>query len=357
MSKGGDASPSNDATFAARNFPCRVDGSEAANADVSASLEETVCCLQDMRRDYVMTQSFREFTDGLDLVAANDVCDSTAGSDQLVNADHEVVGAGTSFVDSSCALFANDIRVDPVSDDGERFKVRVTIPDVELYKISKSLNPNGELTDSREIFIGLLDMVPTGTRVVDSSSQQISIVLTRTQYGTFATYGEQNIDYDFISFLNALLTSASRRSVSGDQYYAEISFVYDDRLQPANATGAVVVDTVNVKIDGDDMTPCSGEPAELEPGFAAVIGQTCGPKDLPWDEVCPQVSIPDDHFGRLYIPLPDDLDADVIHIEFDLWFTDAGGRSDKMKLAMDLVVEDFVTWCDAGDGSVDLTEK
>lgn len=37
--------------------------------------------------------------------------------------------------------------------------------------------------DAREIFIGLFDMLPTGTRVLDSAHQQISVVLTRTQYG------------------------------------------------------------------------------------------------------------------------------------------------------------------------------
>eukprot|EP00961_Rhodomonas_salina_P277734 3753086-Rhodomonas_salina.1 len=72
----------------------------------------------------------------------------------------------------------------------------------------------------------------------------MSIVLTRSQYGTFAAYGEQNIDHDFISFLNARAhkvisqteESITRRDLVNDQYYAEISFVYDHRLQPVNAT-------------------------------------------------------------------------------------------------------------------------
>eukprot|EP00961_Rhodomonas_salina_P180918 2441847-Rhodomonas_salina.1 len=133
----------------------------------------------------------------------------------LVNADLDVVGEeGTVMVDTDGNSYANAITVDPVphpdaasrrnheSYTGKQ-RARITIPNAELYKISKSrADPEGALTDSRELFVGLLDLLPTGTRVVDSASQQISIVLTRTQYATFSAYGAQNIDYDFISFLN-----------------------------------------------------------------------------------------------------------------------------------------------------------
>eukprot|EP00961_Rhodomonas_salina_P022898 307079-Rhodomonas_salina.1 len=86
--------------------------------------------------------------------------------------------------------------------------------------------------------------------------------------------------------------------------------------------GAVQLDTVTVNGDGTPAAHrCDGG---LSGDFKAVVSQTCGPKDLPWkDQACPQVSIPDDHFGRLYIPLAaGDLDAGVIHIEFALWFKD-----------------------------------
>eukprot|EP00961_Rhodomonas_salina_P163208 2198149-Rhodomonas_salina.1 len=318
-----------------------------------------------------MTKIFRDYTDGLDLVAANDECDAAAGSDMLKNADIEVVGAGTEFVDSAGVEFASAIRITPegVDSDGEVHSATITIPDAELYKISRTLNPAGNLTDSRELFIGLLDMLPTGTRVVDSSSQQISVVLTRTQYGSFAAYGAQNIDYDFISFLNARAhkvisqTEAEdrRAGLIPDQFYAEVSFVYDDRLQPLNASGAVEMHTVTVRIGDDVEQPCGtpDSPAQLDGAFEdVVVDQTCGPQALKWtSEVCPQVSTPDDHFGRLYIPLPADLDAGVIHIEFDLWFVDLDDKSDRMQLAMDLAVSEFVTWCAAGSGSVDLAER
>eukprot|EP00961_Rhodomonas_salina_P202218 2727395-Rhodomonas_salina.2 len=53
-------------------------------------------------------------------------------------------------------------------------QAKITIPDAELYKISKAASNPGSpdpasLTDSRELFIGLLDLLPTGTRVVDSA--------------------------------------------------------------------------------------------------------------------------------------------------------------------------------------------
>eukprot|EP00961_Rhodomonas_salina_P048107 646071-Rhodomonas_salina.1 len=143
----------------------------------------------------------------------------------------------------------------------------------------------------------------------------------------------------------------TRRGLYGDQFYAEVTFVYDDRLQPINATGAVELDSVTV----NGQVFCDGE---VSNDFMAVVAnQTCGPQQLAWKtEACPQVSIPDDHFGRLYIPLPQDLESGVIHIEFALWFTDMGGRNDKVMLAMDLVMDNFVTWCDADKGSVDLAK-
>eukprot|EP00961_Rhodomonas_salina_P059417 798008-Rhodomonas_salina.1 len=270
-----------------------------------------------MRQDYLMTKIFRDFTDGLDLVAANDKCDAEDGSEVLVNADLEVVGeAGTVFVDSDGNSFAHAITVELVEAptarraggyyEGVQY-AKISIPDAELFRVSKSLNPQENLADSRELFVGLLDMLPTGTRVVDSSSQQISIVLTRTQYGTFAAYGDQNIDYDFITFLNArahkvIEQSDARRGLYGDQFYVEVTFVYDDRLQPVNATGAADLDTVKLTIDGQEHAPC----VDYETGFLDVVKQACGPSELDWgvdETVCPQVSIPDDHFGRLYIPL------------------------------------------------------
>eukprot|EP00961_Rhodomonas_salina_P126208 1700041-Rhodomonas_salina.1 len=124
-----------------------------------------------MRQDYLMTKIFRDFTDGLDLVAANDKCDAEDGSNMLVNADLDVVGAeGTVFVGTDGSLFSNSITVELLPGETRRSsytgsqRAKITIPDSELYKISKSLNPDGNLTDSRELFIGLLDLLPTGTR-------------------------------------------------------------------------------------------------------------------------------------------------------------------------------------------------
>eukprot|EP00961_Rhodomonas_salina_P072571 975099-Rhodomonas_salina.1 len=338
-----------------------------------------------MRQDYLMTEIFRAYTDGLDLVAANDVCDSMWGSDELVNADLDEVGEeGTFFVDTDGMAFSNSITMETVpcssspsvTITGDRRShesyigkqcAKITIPDAELFKISKTLNPDRNLTDSRELFIGLLDLLPTGTRVVDSSSQQVSVVLTRTQYGTFAAYGEQNIDYDFISFLNARVhevidqSDGSRRGLHGNQYYAEVTFVYDDRLQPAVSEGAVVVNSVTLQVGDDPIeTPCGTDSsaAVLDSDFEAVVNnQTCGPQDLEWViEVCPQLSIPDDHFGRLYIPL-DGVPTATVHIVFKLWFKDTDGKNDTLTLAMDLAVENFVNWCDADSGSVNLAER
>eukprot|EP00961_Rhodomonas_salina_P202217 2727395-Rhodomonas_salina.1 len=110
VSKGGDDIAETDDTFQAKNFPCRADTSRGAGSDLSIGLSETVCCLQSMRQDYLMTEIFRDFSDGLDLVAANDVCDGDGtvnvdgkktGSNMLANNNLEVVGEGTIMVDTA----------------------------------------------------------------------------------------------------------------------------------------------------------------------------------------------------------------------------------------------------------------
>eukprot|EP00961_Rhodomonas_salina_P284781 3848671-Rhodomonas_salina.1 len=131
MSQGGAASPANDGTFQAKNFPCRADATVAAGSDLSISLAESVCCLQDMRQGYLTTKIFREYTDGLDLVAANDKCNAADGSDMLKYADLEVVGeAGTEFVDTNGVGFGRAIRLEPTGAD----TAKIIIPDAELYK-------------------------------------------------------------------------------------------------------------------------------------------------------------------------------------------------------------------------------
>lgn len=360
MPVGGDRSPANDATFTASNFPCRVAGSRSTGSDNSGHLEETACCLQDFRANYATTRTFREFTDTLDLVAANDICDSETGSDMLRNADQDVVGSeGAVFVDSGGNGFANDIRVDPVDMDGETMMVRITIPDVELYKVSRSWQ-SGNLKDSREVFIGLLELLPTGTRVVDSSSQQVSIVLTRTTYGAYATFGEQNIDYDFISFLNARahkVESSDASALSTAIFFAEVSFVHDGGLSPVDSGLPVAVSTVSVTngVDVDDNV-CGALPE----GFLPLATQSCGPNTLPWIySACPQLFIPESNFGRIHIPLPPpSAGTDSLLIEFDLLMVDGEGR--EASLTVNLVLAtgtDYVTWCADDSSSVDLAKR
>jgi len=364
MSKGGAVLPANGGTFQSKNFPCRADKTRAAGSDLSTSLSETVCCLQNMRQDYLMTEIFRDYTDTLDLVAANDECDAAKGSDELVGADLDVVGEeGTAFVDADGNDLSTSITVEllpPLIEvrrsDGTYAgsqRARITIPDAELYKVSKSANTNGEgnLTDSRELFIGLLDLLPTGTRVVDSASQQISIVLTRTQYGTFAAYGEQNIDYDFISFLNGRVHEVFDQAQHA--YYAEITYVYDDRLD-LNASDPVDIATVTA---GEVEDACV---VSVDSTFSAVVEKDCGPNVLGWDDVvCPQVSKADDKVGRLYIPLslgaPPATPDGTVKITFKLVLKDGEGLSAELNVALDLQLDNFVSWCAAAVDSVDLT--
>jgi len=364
MSKGGAVLPANGGTFQSKNFPCRADKTRAAGSDLSTSLSETVCCLQNMRQDYLMTEIFRDYTDTLDLVAANDECDAAKGSDELVGADLDVVGEeGTAFVDADGNDLSTSITVEllpPLIEvrrsDGTYAgsqRARITIPDAELYKVSKSANTNGEgnLTDSRELFIGLLDLLPTGTRVVDSASQQISIVLTRTQYGTFAAYGAQNIDYDFISHLNGRAHKVFDQP--DDAYYAEITFVYDESLE---LNSSYPVDISTVTVDGDPACDAFPVSDRRTSAFESVVGMDCGPTALAWADVCPQVSMADDKVGRLYIPLSiGDAPDGSVKITFKLVLKDAEGSVAELAVALDLVVDDFVAWCDDSESDVDLT--
>jgi len=377
VSKGGTTL--DDARFYGRNFPCRVEESRTVEQDLSTSIAETACCLADFRNEYITTQIFREYTDGLDLVAANDVCDAADGSNILVNANLEVIGtAGTIFVDTDGNGFAESIRVDllGVDEADSDFSIAmITIPDAELYKVSRESAlevPEGEagpLTDSREMMIGLLDMRPTGTRLVESTSQQISVELTRTQYSSSATFGQQSMDFNFITYLNGRVhrvvdhpefENPGSMSGPGAIYYAEVTFVFDERLVPAVLEAPVVASTVKVSSQSDpgsDFNACEDLPA----GFLPLALQSCGSENVGWGEapdmVCPQVSVARDHLGRIYIPLQLQNDEEEVNIEFDFSFVDAAGRNASLAVNMALVTTDFVRWCEEAAADVDLASR
>eukprot|EP00961_Rhodomonas_salina_P005651 76669-Rhodomonas_salina.1 len=369
MSKGGTASPSNDDTFRAQNFPCRVDHSVIQGEDRSVSLGETLCCLQSFRADYITTETFRKYSDELDLVAANDKCDGEDSSKMLERADHEIIGTGangTHFVDSNGDRFSQAIRVHAVAQGGFYGTTKtavITIPDSELFLISRGLQSNGGVTDSREIFIGLFDLLPTGTRVVDFSVQQISVVLTRTRYGSFASFGRQNIDNTFISKLSGRVHQVFRdnESVIGHArtpaaLYVELSFVWDSSLHPVSDEGPVLVQDLTIDVGNGGFRACNEEPTN----FYSSVTQECGPSL--WDEdtrvPCPQVFIPEDHFGRVYVPLDmDEASDNSVRIKFQLLLKDSGGNNATLDVNMDVVISDYVSWCGTATASISLSES
>eukprot|EP00961_Rhodomonas_salina_P141630 1907061-Rhodomonas_salina.1 len=84
----------------------------------------------------------------------------------------------------------------------------------------------------------------------------------------------------------------------------------------------------------------------------------CGQNELAWETVCPQVSMADDKVGRLYIPLSSgSAPAGTVKIAFKLELKDDEGGSAQLAVALELVTDDFVSWCDDGKGIVDLTEN
>eukprot|EP00961_Rhodomonas_salina_P044629 599726-Rhodomonas_salina.1 len=124
--------------------------------------------------------------------------------------------------------------------------------------------------------------------------------------------------------------------------------------------------------EGLTYNPCSfftqdalsvSDPASLLFGaFLPISQQPCAPsfwenvaEDL---ETCPQVTIEDDHFSRIYIPLlyPPLSSPFEVKLSFDVFLGDASGRNDTMTVDMVLVVDDFVTHCDEDEGSVDLAQ-
>eukprot|EP00961_Rhodomonas_salina_P191535 2585218-Rhodomonas_salina.1 len=389
LSMGGDNVDETEESFDAMNFPCGADTSRARGADYSSFLAETVCCLQDFRADYIMTRAFRTFTDNLDLVAANDICDGPTGSNMIKGAQVPLVtalGEGdeapgpNEFVDTAGNGYANKIVVVHNSSQTDSTlrttgTATVVIPDAELYKISRSVNPpagdrrEGEvregLTDARELFIGMMDLTPTGTRVLDATSQQISVVLTRTQYGAFAAYGAQNIDYTFISFLNGRVYKVldqrepQRRDLGtdGNAYYAAVSFVWDDSLHPATSLQVVDASSLKVTYSGGAVPVCEGS-FTSDDDWLAVVSQQCGPQQniqFGVVERCPQVIMTDDKFAQIYIPLDFSLDAiKEVKIEFEIVLEDAEGKNASLSVDMVLMTTDSVTLCAEAKAEVDL---
>lgn len=139
LSKGGEANT--ESTFTSANFPCRVDHTRTGNSDLTGHLEETACCLQDFRADYVIPTTFRAFSDGLadKLVAANDICDGPQGSAILRDGRHlplvaEEGAPGNVFVDTDGQPFERDIVMRPV----EPGVMMITIPDEVLFQVDSS---------------------------------------------------------------------------------------------------------------------------------------------------------------------------------------------------------------------------
>eukprot|EP00961_Rhodomonas_salina_P001276 17810-Rhodomonas_salina.1 len=185
------------------------------------------------------------------------------------------------------------------------------------------------------------------------------------------------MDYDFISFLNGrahrIFDSELENPPLDSAYFAEISFVWDDRLKSAIAGSPVLEDSVRVSAQflRGTYNPCTqndlqndlhGPDSDYFIQFIPFTQQTCAPsfwKDGPEaPATCPQVTIEGDHFSRIYIPLldPPDVSPSEVKLSFDVFLGDMGGRNDTMSVDMVLVVDDFVTHCDSDSGSVDLAQ-
>jgi hypothetical protein len=366
LSKGGDHAHDTEETFQADNFPCGAHTSRIAGSDQSIHLEETACCLQDVRDDYHLTRAFRTYTDGLDLVAANDVCDGESGSNILKGADVALLDETAylnEFVDSQGHGFDHAIKIETAANDGTgKLSATIVIPDAELYRISRPWGAGEEsLTNAREVFIGLLDMIPTGSRIVDAASQQNSVVLTRTQYGNFATFANQNIDYTFLSYIHARthvvmnrdILSGSDSAVYPPARYAAVSFAWDDTLGLVRDDMVVIAETV--RVDGDH-NPCMEDLTDS--GFLHVVeDQDCAPRDLDWSSTnCPQVLIPDNKYATIYIPLFA-TGSGSVDVEFNIHLKDGESRNATLKINVVVAMDDFTSWCDQDAASVDLASR
>lgn len=375
LSQGGDAASAMAAAYAGtQNFPCRVDPALVHGQTDRPSIEMTACCLQSVVSDYFVPRAFRTLTASLNLARANDVCDGPEGSKILVGHELPVVDErgsdGNEFVDSSGSGFARAIRVDPVPNDQNEWmqKAVITIPSSEVYKISREAVGGAARSENetfigerRELFIGLADFLPTGTSIVDSASQQISVILERNAYGAFSSFGSQGIDYSFLSFLNSRIhhvrAPASGRRDGEAFYYASVSFIYDVGLTP-HPDGMMPDSDVQVLWgDGQTANPCAGE---VSAAFRAAVEQPCGPNTLDFSadtgDSCPSMLISDSRFGQVFIPLPAEAVASgTVEITMKIALEDRAGATAAMKLDVLLPTDNTLTWCqDPVGGSVDL---
>lgn len=150
--------------------------------------------------------------------------------------------------------------------------------DSSIVKTGQILLDNNELINSKscifsgtmgifeqyELFIGLAQFIPTNTKILETSINQINLLLTKTDYLTFSSFGYNK--YTFLNFININVN----RIFNIDLYilYASISFTIDNNFLFNN----IPLSSIFVGYNNEYNNPCN---SLLPSNYLSILSQSC----------------------------------------------------------------------------------
>jgi len=205
------------------NFPCN-------NYNLS-SISSTSCCLTEFVRNYHTISTFK--------LPYNNTCD-ILNQVSLYKEDN-IYGK---FESMPISLVQNYINTNSIIKTGT-----ILLDNNELIA-SNACIFTGTLGiyEQYELFIGLAEFIPTNTRILETTYNQVRLLLTKTDYFTFSSYG--NNKYTYLNYINVKINNIYNNINS---YYASVSFTIDNNFNLKD----IPINSIIVNYNNIRYNPCN----------------------------------------------------------------------------------------------------
>lgn len=255
------------------NFPC--------NNNNLSSISSSSCCLIDFINNYHYISSFN--------LPYNNTCD--INNPPLLYNNDNIYGK---FTNMPISLVQNFINTDS-----------------SIVKTGQILLDNNELINSKaciftgtlgifeqyDLFVGLAEFIPTNTKILLTSSKQNKLLLTKSDYLTFSTFG--NNIYTFLNFINININRINVENI----LYVSVFFIIDKNyLFNELPLSSIIIGYNNANY----YNPCN---SPLLTNYLSLLSQSCQPNI----KIC--IFDIKDNFVKINLPL---LNYDYQNININL---------------------------------------
>ena len=246
------------ATFQPANFPCSTsDQTQKAS---------TTCCLNDFANQYRPISTL--------ILPGSLACSPPyTNPPALVSSDAIYGRFGPDMPKSSvAALPAAPGQLPAIN------RIRVFLDSSELRTAASLFSGTVGVSEQYQTFIGLATLTPTGSRILDSSTQQINLNLFKSDLFTVTASGTDA--YTFLSYVNVRVNQVlDGLDPSKMSQYAAVSFVLAAGVLPNTNTGLIPPTSVRVgkgpsKAQAVFSNACQGT---IPTAFSSRLAQSCGP--------------------------------------------------------------------------------